>query len=105
METLTTAQEEVLKLKALGFIDKEIADKRCVSAHTVRTQIKRILKKSNARSMYHLVAKYAAQNPSMFKTMALAFCMTAQVASMSNTEDTFFKVKRAKRTVKVRRHN
>ena len=78
LQSLTKSENEVIELKAMGFLEKEIADQRCVSIHTIKTQVKRAIKKAQARSSYHLIAKYAAAHPNMFKNMTVALFMSIQ---------------------------
>ena len=82
LQALTKSENEVIELKAMGFLEKEIADRRCVSIHTVKTQVKRAVAKAKARSTYHLVAKYAAAHPNMFKNLTVALFMSIQSVVM-----------------------
>ena len=44
---LTLRQSEVLAMVAVGATNEEIADKLCISPHTVKTHLYRIFKKIN----------------------------------------------------------
>ncbi|MAX71844.1 MAG: hypothetical protein CMC76_12235 [Flavobacteriaceae bacterium] len=78
LQALTKSENEVVKLKAQGYLEKEIADLRCVSIHTVKTQVKRAIQKASAKSSYHLIAKYAAVHPELFKTMIAVMFLSIQ---------------------------
>lgn len=108
LQVLTKSENEVIQLKAMGFLEKEIADRRCVSIHTVKTQVKRAVRKARARSTYHLVAKYAATHPELFKTtvVTLFMCIQSIVMFQDYREDYRrpMKVKTYKR-IQVRRKN
>lgn len=75
---LTKSENEVIKLKCLGFIDKEIAVRRFVSPHTVRTLIKRAIKKTGVKSCYELVARYAQSNPNLFRNIIVGLFVSIQ---------------------------
>lgn len=64
---LTKTENEILKLRCFGFIEKEIADKRHISHVTVKTHIRNAMRKTRYRSLYQLVAHYALENPNIFK--------------------------------------
>ncbi len=85
LKALTPCENEVLHLKAKGFIEKEIADRRCVSLNTVKAQTKSLIKKLRVSNGYEAVARYAAKNPDIFKHMVVAICMTAQSIGMFGT--------------------
>ncbi|MBI3599250.1 MAG: response regulator transcription factor [Nitrospinae bacterium] len=53
---LTEREIEILRLKARGLKNKEIADKLCISPITVKNHIHNILVKSNLKSMRHVIA-------------------------------------------------
>lgn len=58
---LTGREKDVLKLIAQEFTTQEIADKLCISHHTVETHRKNLISKLNVRNTAGLV-KYAIQN-------------------------------------------
>ena len=58
-EKLTHREKEILKLISLGKEIKEISDDLNISAETVKTHRKNMLKKSVARNMFELVAIYS----------------------------------------------
>jgi DNA-binding CsgD family transcriptional regulator len=55
-ETLSRRERGILEELAIGTSTEEIAAKLHVSPHTVRTHIKNILRKLNARTRAHAVA-------------------------------------------------
>jgi DNA-binding NarL/FixJ family response regulator len=57
-QKLSSREHEVLELMAVGFINKEIADKLGVSLHTVKTYVKRIYTKMHARNRMEAVLKH-----------------------------------------------
>ncbi|HTJ78713.1 MAG TPA: response regulator transcription factor [Rariglobus sp.] len=59
-EKLSARELEVLELMAVGFINKEIADKLGVSLQTVKTYVKRIYVKMHARNRMEAVRKHRA---------------------------------------------
>ena len=78
MQVLTKSENEVIQLKALGFIEKEIADKRCVSLNTIKAQVKSSIRKLRVRTGYQAVAKYVATHPDRFKHMIVTLFMAIQ---------------------------
>jgi len=58
---LTPRQKEILALMAVGGTNDEIADKLCLSSHTVKTHIYNIFKKINVSNRMQ-AALWAAQN-------------------------------------------
>ena len=61
LEDLTQRETDVLRLIALEYSTKEIADKLSISTHTVDTHRKNLLSKLNAKNAVGL-AKFALQN-------------------------------------------
>lgn len=59
--TLTDRELEILKLISLEFSGKEISEKLFISAHTVETHRKNLIKKLNVKNTIGLV-KYALKN-------------------------------------------
>lgn len=53
---LTKREVDIAELVVLGFSNKEIANKRCISETTVKSHIKNILRKKNAKNRTALVA-------------------------------------------------
>ena len=78
LPALTPSENEVIQLKAMGLIEKEIADKRCVSLNTVKAQVKSSIRKLRVRTGYQAVAKYVANHPELFRNMVVAMFMSAQ---------------------------
>ncbi|WP_225000326.1 response regulator transcription factor [Cesiribacter sp. SM1] len=60
LDKLTDREKEVIELIAHGLTDKEIADKMCISLHTVKTHRKNIISKTNSRNTAEAVNKYLA---------------------------------------------
>jgi len=58
---LTEREKEVLKLIALELTTPEIAEKLCISAYTIETHRKNLIRKLNVKNIAGLV-KYAVQN-------------------------------------------
>ncbi len=61
LENLSERQIEILALIAVGATNDEIADRLCISFHTVKTHLYRIFKKINVPSRVQ-AALWAAQN-------------------------------------------
>ena len=57
MEALTQREEEILILVIAGYTNKEIADKLCISAHTVKVHISSLLKKYEVSNRVILAVK------------------------------------------------
>jgi LuxR family transcriptional regulator of csgAB operon len=60
-ENLSERQIEILALVAVGATNDEIADRLCISPHTVKTHLYRIFKKINVPNRVQ-AALWAAQN-------------------------------------------
>jgi DNA-binding NarL/FixJ family response regulator len=58
VENLTGREREVLELLASGFVNKEIAERCCVSVDTVRYYLKRIYSKLHVRSRTEAAVKF-----------------------------------------------
>jgi len=54
---LSNRELEIIVLIAMGFLDKEIAQKLKISIRTVQTYVTRICTKLSARNRAHAVAK------------------------------------------------
>jgi DNA-binding CsgD family transcriptional regulator len=54
--SLTDRERAVLQHLAEGLATEEIAELLCVSPHTIRSRIKRILRKLDARNREHAIA-------------------------------------------------
>jgi len=57
MFTLTIRERQVLALVAIGLTTKEIADRLCVSHHTIESHRKNLLRKWEAKNSAELVQK------------------------------------------------
>ncbi len=55
---LTKREEEIMQFAVLGFADKEIASKLCISVRTVNTHMTRIYDKNGAKNRAEAVAIY-----------------------------------------------
>jgi len=75
---LSKSERDVIRLKCLGLIEKQIADKRCVSLNTIKTQVKRAIEKTGVKNGYELVARFALDNPNIFKNSMVVFFLTIQ---------------------------
>lgn len=53
---LTEREIEILRLKAIGLRNKEIADKLCISSVTVKNHIHNIIHKFDTKSIFHAIA-------------------------------------------------
>jgi PAS domain S-box-containing protein len=56
-KVLSTREQEIVRLVALGNTGPEIADELRITHDTVRTHVRNAMDKANARSRAHLVAK------------------------------------------------
>jgi DNA-binding NarL/FixJ family response regulator len=54
---ITSREKEILSLIAEGFSSKQIAERICVSFHTVEAHRKNMRTKFNARNMFEVMAK------------------------------------------------
>ena len=52
---LTTREKEILYLITLGYTNKNIADKLCISIHTVKTHVYNLYKKINAKNRFQAI--------------------------------------------------
>ncbi|GHT69211.1 helix-turn-helix transcriptional regulator [Bacteroidia bacterium] len=59
-QVLTLTEKEILRLLAMGRSNKEIADERCVSIHTIATHRKNLFRKIEVNNA-HEATKYALQ--------------------------------------------
>lgn len=68
MMNLSKAEYPVVELTAKGFSEKEIADKLCVSPHTVRNHKARICKKLGARNAVDIARMFilSLDNPKQY---------------------------------------
>jgi len=65
METLNVLSNRELQITGMvarGFASKEIADKLCLSTHTVRTHMKNIFRKTGARKATDIVRAYTLEH-------------------------------------------
>jgi len=58
---LSKREKELLELLSAGFRNKEIADKLCISAHTVRTHIYNIYEKLHVQSRVEAINKISSK--------------------------------------------
>lgn len=102
---LTKSENEVVRLKCLGFSEKQIACQRFVSLHTVKTLAKRALRKNNLKNGFELVARYAANHPNLFKNMLVVLFLSIQgfIISIDADIDLRRSTRSRVKTVKVRR--
>jgi PAS domain S-box-containing protein len=57
---LSRREQDVVRLVALGWTDREIADELHIAHYTVRTHVRNAMRKTGARSRAHLVARSLA---------------------------------------------
>lgn len=100
LANLSKSESENVRLRALGFINKEIADQRCVTLETVKKQFKVAVAKTNVRSTFELVARYAQANPNLFKNAVASLFLVIQIGMITQTH----KVERTHRTSRTRTH-
>lgn len=60
-EQTSPREQEVLDLLAAGYIYKEIGDKLCISAETVRSHVKHICQKMHVKGRIEAVARHTQQ--------------------------------------------
>jgi len=102
--TLTKQEQRISRLVALGYIEKEIADMMCLSAHTIHTHTKNIRKKTGARNMVDIARNFilSLDNPQhLFKAVlfiAIQLHMVLQVQNFDTRGP-----KRIKTNVKISR--
>ena len=59
--SLTTREEEIVKLLVLGKTNNDIATNLFISAHTVRTHIQNIAEKLNVKSKLEILSLFHSQ--------------------------------------------
>ena len=62
---LTSQEDKIARFIALGFIEKEIANKLCISVNTVHTHTQVLRKKLNAKNIADVTRNYifSLKNP------------------------------------------
>ena len=96
---LTKSEERVIKLKARGFLAKQICDKLYLSIHTVKMHTKNALKRNNVTNGFELVARYAITHPDLFKTVIVALFLSIQ--SFMIIDHTDYDLRRVRKTTKI----
>ena len=106
MNQLTKTETKIAHHIAKGYVFKEIADKLCVSTHTIHTHTKNIRKKLNARNIADITRIYilSLDNPKQV-LYALVFAVMQITMVLSSTD---FEARKptnriVNRTVKSRR--
>ncbi|WP_341217070.1 LuxR C-terminal-related transcriptional regulator [uncultured Wocania sp.] len=100
--SLTKSEKEVVKLKALGYGEKQIASVRFNSINTIKTHVRNALEKNNLKNGFELVARYAANHPNMFRNMIVALFMSIQGLTMISGDD-IYRIYKTKTRVKISR--
>lgn len=106
MDQLTKTETKIAHHIAKGYVFKEIADKLCVSTHTIHTHTKNIRKKLNARNIADITRMYILSLDDPRKVLfALVFAVMqiAMVLTSTNFEARKPVNRVASRTVKGRR--
>lgn len=101
MEALTKTENEIAQLVALGYIKKEIADKKYVSEHTVHAHLRNIRKKLGARNIADITREYilSLEHPKLlFRAMLF---LTLQLGIILGADDIDLR-KPSQRTARVR---
>lgn len=75
---LSPTEEEITKQIVLGNSMKEIAAERFRSVETIKTHIRNIRAKWNARGVVDITRIYTLENADKFKLMILIFFMSIQ---------------------------
>lgn len=103
--TLTKSETRVVRLKALGFCEKQIADKLFNSINTIKTHVKRAMMKNSLKNGFELVARYAANHPNMFRNAIVVLFLSIQGFICVAENDIYLRknVKSRVKIVKVRR--
>ena len=86
---LSPTEKPIAESIALGYSMKEIAAKRFRSVETIKTHIKNICSKWNARGVVDITRIYTIENSDKFKLMILIFFLSIQgysIAGNLNTE-------------------
>ena len=63
---LTKSEMKVVKHKALGLSEKQIADKLFNAIPTIKKHLQNARNKNGLKNSFELVARYAANNPFIF---------------------------------------
>lgn len=79
MNQLTNAETIVAHNVAQGFAEKEIADRLCVSVHTIHTHARNIRRKWNARNIADVTRIYilSLENPKL--VLKAVLCLTIHI--------------------------
>lgn len=102
MKLLTKTETKVAHGISQGLIEKELADKLCVSVHTVHAHARNIRKKLGARNMADITRMYilSLDNPKL--VLRAVFFLVVQLGILWHDAQTELR-KPVNRTVKVRR--
>ena len=83
---LSAREFEVNKDTAFGYIKKEIADRLCLSIHTIDTYYKRIKGKTGARNIADMTRIFIKANQQMFFTLSLVAIQCASILNVSEID-------------------
>jgi DNA-binding CsgD family transcriptional regulator len=97
---LSIREDEVIYELVQGYQKKEIADRMCLSIHTVDTHFKNVKSKTGAKNIADLVRMYILSNKKMFFAITL---LIVQSISMYNSDNQLRKGRKLARRVKVSR--
>lgn len=99
---LTKTEEQIAKLVTLGFSEKQVADKLCVSPKTISNHKYNIFRKNNLNNVADLVREYilSKNNPKQF--FASIVCLVVQLFAVYTLSTQ--NVRRAPRNLVVARH-
>ncbi len=99
---LTKTESEIAKLVSLGFSEKQVADKLCVSPKTVANHKYNIFRKNNLNNVADLVREYILSQKNPKKYFAALMCLAVQLFAVFSM--TTQNVRRLPRNTKTANH-
>ncbi|WP_299153136.1 helix-turn-helix transcriptional regulator [uncultured Christiangramia sp.] len=104
---LTPAENKIAKNVAMGFSEKEIADRLCLSEHTVHNHTYNIRKKIKARSAVDICRMFilSLDNPKQFFTCLLFLTIQGHIIFAYPAMELRKPVKTVNRIVRTSRKN
>lgn len=88
MHLLTSTEIIIAHNVAQGYAEKEIADRLCVSVHTVHTHARNIRKKWNARNIADITRMYILSLEDPRLVLKAVVCLLIHIGSIIGSIDT-----------------
>ena len=108
MNQLTETETKIAHHIAQGYVGKEIADKLCVSSHTVHTHSRNIRKKLKAKNIADITRMYilSLDNPKLvLKAFVFGMIQIGMILTATDFDAKRAKNQNASRTVRTARRN